>query len=133
MPRTREAGRPRRRRRNQDGGYATIWAAGACAALVLVAALMLSVGGATIARHRVTAAADLSALAAAGQAPGGKHRACERAEWVAERMGGRLVSCRFAGWDVFVRVSMRPPGILAGLGATTARARAGPANVDRPR
>ncbi|MCE6999607.1 helicase [Saccharothrix sp. S26] len=83
----------------------------------------VQVGEVLVDRRRVGAAADLGALAAAGQLGGGGAHACARAEWVVERMGGRLVACLVEGWEVEVQVS----GEVAVFGAVSARARAGPA------
>ncbi|MGM1059694.1 Rv3654c family TadE-like protein [Saccharothrix sp. Mg75] len=93
---------------------------GVWGALVLVGVL---VGEAAIVRHRVAAAADLGALAAASWVVEGVDAACSRARVVVERMGGRLDGCAVDGWEVEVVVS----GEEAVFGAPSARARAGPA------
>jgi secretion/DNA translocation related TadE-like protein len=116
-----------RRRRSNDRGSATIWAAGVIAALLVIAAAVLEVGAATDTRHRADSAADLAALAAAEYAPDGEPSACGRARWVAAGMNARLDSCRLAGWDALVVVDAQPPGLLIGLPPVTAHARAGPA------
>ncbi|UQS27665.1 flp pilus-assembly TadE/G-like family protein [Amycolatopsis thermalba] len=108
-------------RLRNDRGAATVWAACAIAALVVVAGLLWGLGSAAIARHRAGGAADLAALAAAGQVGHGTDLACGRARWVAERMGARVVSCRFEGWDALVEVV-----VDTGLGSAVGRARAGP-------
>ncbi len=105
----------------RDRGAATVWAACAIAGLVVVAGLLWGLGSAAIARHRAAGAADLAALAAAGQAAEGSDVACGQALWVAERMGARVVSCRFEGWDALVEVV-----VDTGLGPAAGRARAGP-------
>lgn len=105
----------------RDRGAATVWAAGAIATLVAIAGLLWGLGAATIARHRAAGAADLAALAAAGQVVRGVDAACGRAQWVADRMTARMVSCRFEGWDALVEVS-----VDTGLGPAVGRARAGP-------
>lgn len=114
-------------KRQRDQGLATIWAAGASAALIAVAALAMWLGAAVTTRHRASAAADLGALAAASHATSGGRHACARAGWVVERMGGRLTSCRLAGLDALVEVALEPSGVLGRFGPATARARAGPA------
>ncbi len=106
-----------------DGGSATVWAVGAIAALLAVAGLVLAVGAAIVTRHRATDAADLAALAAAGQADRGAESACGLARSVTDRMGVRLLSCRLDGWDALVEVGADVPG---GLGVAGGRARAGP-------
>ncbi|MEV6873653.1 Rv3654c family TadE-like protein [Amycolatopsis sp. NPDC051128] len=105
---------------------ATIWTAIAVAAVTGVAVLGFWVAAAVIARHRVEAAADLGALAAASHVVEGPARACERARWVAERMGVTLLTCRWQRLDALVEVRAPSPG-LAGLPGPSARARAGPA------
>jgi secretion/DNA translocation related TadE-like protein len=121
----------RHRRPSTDGerGSATIWAVGGVAALFLVAAVVLAVGSVVQTRHRTTSAVDLASLAAAAHAQEGEQVACGRAQWVADRMGVRIRSCRLSGWDVLVEVSAPLPGELARFGAVTARSAAGP--VDR--
>ncbi|WIX86302.1 Rv3654c family TadE-like protein [Amycolatopsis sp. DG1A-15b] len=109
-----------------DSGAATIWTALAVAALTGVATLALWLGATVIARHRAESAADLGALAAASHANEGPVHACERARWVADRMGVRLVSCRWQQLDALVEVEARGPD-LAGLPRPSAHARAGPA------
>lgn len=109
----------------RDSGVATIWTAMAVAALSGVAVLGFWVGAAVVARHRVESAADLGALAAASHAAEGPIRACERARWVADRMGVTLLACRWQLLDAFVEVRAPAPG-PAGLPALSARARAGP-------
>ncbi|MDQ0378719.1 secretion/DNA translocation related TadE-like protein [Amycolatopsis thermophila] len=89
--------------------------------MAAIAVLMWGLGAAAVARHRASAAADLAALAAAGQAAAGTDAACGRAQWVVDRMGARMVSCRFDGWDALVEVTVSGP-----VGAASGRARAGP-------
>lgn len=115
--------------RTGDSGTATVWAAGAIAALLLVAAALFSFGSVVLARQRVADAADLAALAAAGRAESGGEVACERARSVAERMTVRLLSCRLRQWDALVEVEAAVPG---GLGVASAHARAGPVSAHTP-
>lgn len=119
---------PKRRpvRCGSDRGSATIWAAGAIAAVLVVATLVIWVGAAAVTRHRAESAADLAALAAAGGALGGSRDACGQARRVADRMRVVLHVCRLAGWEVSVEVAATPPGVLAAFGSAVARARAGP-------
>lgn len=109
-----------------DRGSASVVAvaiAGFWFALVLIG---VQVGQAVVTRHRLSAAADLGALAAAGQLVSGTTYACGRAAWVVERMGARLAACEVDGWEVSVSVS----GEITVFGAPSARARAGPLNDD---
>jgi secretion/DNA translocation related TadE-like protein len=118
-----------RRRPMADGdrGVATVWTAGAIAALLAVTTLVAWLGAATTTRHRAASAADLAALAAAGYVAAGERVACAKARWVADRMGVELHSCRVDGPDARVEVIGQPPGVLAGFSPAHARARAGPA------
>ncbi|WP_410637211.1 Rv3654c family TadE-like protein [Amycolatopsis sp. lyj-346] len=114
-----------------DSGAATIWTAMAVAALTGVATLALWLVTTVIARHQAESAADLGALAAASHASEGPVRACERARWVADRMGVTLQTCRWQQLDALIEVEARGPA-LAGLPRPSAHARAGPAD-ERPR
>ncbi|MTD59645.1 Rv3654c family TadE-like protein [Amycolatopsis pithecellobii] len=106
-----------------DRGSATVWTAGAIAAVLAVAGLLFSLGSAVVTRHRATDAADLAALAAAGRAQEGTSAACAQARSVVKQMAARLVSCRFEEWDALVEVEAEAP---SGLGTASAHARAGP-------
>jgi secretion/DNA translocation related TadE-like protein len=114
--------------RSRDAGLATVWAAGAIAALCTVAVLVCWLGAAALARHRAAGAADLAALAAAGRAGQGTDLACAGANWVTGRMNVRLVTCRLVGLDALVEVESALPGALARFGSAAAHARAGPAD-----
>lgn len=109
-----------------DSGAATIWTAMAVAAVTGVAVLGFWLGGLVIARHHVESAADLGALAAASHASEGPDQACDRARWVAERMGVTLLTCRWQRLDALVEVEAPSSG-FAGLPGPSAHARAGPA------
>jgi len=119
---------PRHSRRGDSGdaGIATVWAATAVAALVLVAGGMFWIGSAVLARHRAAGAADLAALAAAGRTHRGVDDACGLARGISERMHARLRTCTVESWDVLVQVEVDLPGPLATLGPARGRARAGP-------
>ncbi len=107
-----------------------MWAAVAIAVVVGLVGLALVLGSAVVARHRVEGAADLAALAGAASAVSGESRACERARWVAERMGADLVACALRGWEVTVEAAGRPEATVGRFGRPRATARAGP--VDGP-
>jgi secretion/DNA translocation related TadE-like protein len=94
--------------------------------VMAVMAVALWFGAAVVTRHRAQGAADLAALAAAATAAAGERRACAEAQWVAEKMGVSVRSCRLSGWDALVEVVAVPPGVLSHFGSTEARARAGP-------
>lgn len=95
--------------------------------VVTVSGLMLA--SAVLASHRARAAADLSALAAAGLLIAGKPpaAACARAAQVASANHGQVQSCHAVGAEV--RLSVAVPSSLRGLGVATAWARAGPGPV----
>ncbi|MGH3761302.1 Rv3654c family TadE-like protein [Actinophytocola sp.] len=110
----------------RDRGAATVWAAGAIAALLAITTLVVWLGAAAATRHRATSAADMAALAAAGVAVEGERVACGKARWVTDRMEVGLRSCGLDGSEARVEVVAEPPGVLAGFGPAEARARAGP-------
>jgi secretion/DNA translocation related TadE-like protein len=128
--RERDRGASRKRHRgassDRDRGAASILLL--AIGLVLVAAGM---GGAAIAagvvgNHRARTAADLGALAGAGQAIYGQDVACAQAGRLVAANGGRLTGCTVTGLEVVVSVAVdvRPlPGLLR---RATAAARAGP-------
>jgi len=99
---------------------------------VIAAVLMLTVSGlllsaAVVASHQARAAADLSALAAAGALLKGEPSpaACREAGLVATANHGRLQRCDAVGMDVWISITV--PARMSGLGVATARSRAGPA------
>lgn len=126
LPRCREAAGVRRR---DDGGFATVWTAGAMTAILVVVTAMMWLGAAIVTRHRAAAAADLAALAAAGRASEGVHGACRTATTVTERMQAELSSCELKGADALVEVTVDPGGALAQFARSTAHARAGPVDL----
>lgn len=113
-----------------DRGAATVWTAFAVVALVFLGTFLFSFGAAVAARHRAESAADLAALAAAGQTGRGPDAACARARWVADNMSAALTSCRLVSQDALVEVRTGVPGVFGRFGGTGAHARAGP--VRRP-
>lgn len=103
-------------------GVATITACLVLAALFMATLLIAHVGTVIVARHRAQAAADLSALAAAGGLVAGGDAGCARAEELARRMRARVKSCTTVEWDATVTVTI---AILLGpLGARTVSATA---------
>ena len=104
-----------------------MWAAITVAALVAVLSAVLGLVGAVGGRHRAEAAADLAALAAAGQAVRGEAVACRRAGDVAAGTGGRIVLCRVHGVEAVVEVDVTLRATVFGAMTARARARAGPA------
>lgn len=111
-----------------ERGSTTVLTAVVIVVLMLLVGLGIQLGAAVSTRHRVAAAADLAALAAAARAIEGP-AACERARWVVERMAATMTACRIVGWQAYVEATARPPGWAAVSGTANAHARAGPAEV----
>jgi secretion/DNA translocation related TadE-like protein len=120
----------RTRRRRDDRGSASILVL-AGAALVLVVGLVVGVRTtAVLARHRAESAADLAALAAAGQIGVGT-APCAAAATIAAANAATLVSCmpslsadgRSGSVIVLVRVQAHLP--MVGYRSIQAQARAG--------
>nr|WP_296764316.1 Rv3654c family TadE-like protein [Rhodococcus sp. (in: high G+C Gram-positive bacteria)] len=111
----------------EDDGYATILAAFALAALLIVVIAVVHVGSAVSTRHRAQSAADLSALAAAGALDRGVYDACAAGASIVNRMGGSMTGCVVEEWDVVVEVSITTELGIFGERAAVASARAGPA------
>ncbi|MGI5470039.1 Rv3654c family TadE-like protein [Streptomyces sp. CA-132043] len=122
MLRRRWGGEPRGRR--GDEGAATVCAAVSAMALCAVFAVVLTLGQATIARHRAGAAADLAALAAAGRSLYGEAEACDVARQVAAAQHARLVRCSVRAEIADVAAEAR-----AGPFAPRIRSRAGPSDA----
>jgi len=114
-----------------DRGSATIWVLALSGVLAVLAAAVVLVGAAAVARHRAGTAADLAALAAAGRAVLGQPGGCELAAEVARANAARLVSCSIDESAV-AEVRVAVPVQLGKLGVHTAsaRARAGPVSVE---
>ncbi|WNV91724.1 Rv3654c family TadE-like protein [Umezawaea sp. Da 62-37] len=106
-----------------DRGVATVVGVACIAVFALLIVFGVRLGGVVVERHEVAGAADLAALAAAAHLTDGPVGACDRARWVAERMGKRLGECAVSGWEVVVRVD----GAVSVFGTPSVRARAGPA------
>jgi len=109
-----------------EAGVAGVLVLALAAVLALVGALSTGLAAVAVARQRAAAVADLAALAAAARVLDGRAVACDRAEDVARRNGGRLTGCRLDGDRVEIVAEVRPAGPLGRLGVASARARAGP-------
>ena len=109
-----------------EAGVAGVLVLAVAAVLALVGMLSTGLAAVAVARQRAAAVADLAALAAAARVLDGSAVACDRAEDVARRNGGRLTGCRWDGDRVEVVAEVRPAGPLGRLGVASARARAGP-------
>ena len=111
----------------RDAGSGSVLVLTLTAVLLLVGVVTTSLGAVAVARQRAASAADLSALAAAGQALEGAAASCARAAEIARRVEAELTACTLDGDVVDVVAEVRPPGPLGRLGTARARARAGPA------
>jgi secretion/DNA translocation related TadE-like protein len=116
--------------RRRDRGAAVIWVL-ACGAVLMVFAVAVAVRtSAVFARHRAEAAADLAALAAAGQIGVGD-APCAAAAAIAQRNAAVVGSCAVAldpdgrSGTVIVRVVTHVRLPLVGTQLVTASARAG--------
>lgn len=78
---------------SRQRGSATVYSVVAASVIVLVALVITEMAGLVAVRHRATAAADLSALAAS-QASVAGHDGCTAARDIARRNGAVIVSCR---------------------------------------
>ena len=107
-----------------------MWVVACCALLVTVAAVVVLRSLAVLARHRAESAADLVALAAAGQI-GVSDTGCVAAARVAARNGARMLTCRLRldpggrSGTVVVRVAVGVRLPVVGSSDVTATARAG--------
>lgn len=118
----------------RDAGSATLWVVGAILLVLVTTVTALGYGTAVFARHRAESAADLAALAAAGQIGTGGDP-CMAAADVAHANGAKLQRCEpSAGTDarsgtvrVWVAVSVSLP--VVGERQAVGRARAGRGDV----
>lgn len=111
--------------RGEDGS-ATIAACLVSAALIATTTLVVQFSAVVVARHRVQSAADLAALAAAGELWNGAESACTAAESLVRRSGAGVVRCRIEGWDAVVSIVEKVPLGPFGERSIRAVARAGP-------
>lgn len=109
-----------------DKGSVTVAACFAVAALIALTVLVTQIGGVVVARHRAQTAADLSALAAAGELRDGAEAGCAAAESLGRRMRAAITRCEVAGWDVLIEVEEIVPMGPFGARRIRAIARAGP-------
>ncbi|MFI6776122.1 Rv3654c family TadE-like protein [Nocardia sp. NPDC050412] len=114
------------RQGGRDEGVATVFACLALVALIGATLLIAQVGVVVVARHRAQAAADLAALAAAGELARGADVGCAEAAEIALRMGVRIQQCEVVQWDATVTVERNVPMGLLGKRTVRATARAGP-------
>ncbi len=111
-----------------DRGSASVWLVGLAGLVLLASAAGVVRGAAVVVRHRVEAAADLAALAAAARlADGSGGDPCAAASQVAAANGAVLSGCRLAGSTAEVEAEATLDAGLLGRHRARARARAGPA------
>lgn len=101
----------RQTRQPHQTGSATLLVIAMVALIGGLSAVVYGVTEFSSARARVSAAADLAAIAAADRALVGD--GCARARTVAARNDGRLTSCEIAGFDAVVTVEGKPRGLMA--------------------
>lgn len=111
--------------RPADSGSATVLAAVGLAAMLVLLTLGLQVAGAVIARHRAEAAADLAALAGAGQLLLGPEAGCAAAAAIANQNGATVADCSWQDMDVLITVQL-PVHLGPVASSAVGRARAGP-------
>ncbi len=111
---------------DSDRGGATVLGCVAVTALIAVTLMIAQVGAVVVARHRVQAAADLGALAAAGALVAGTEVACAEAEEVVHLMSSGMRGCEVAEWDAVITAEGNVPIGLFGHRSVRAVARAGP-------
>ncbi|MGW0179424.1 Rv3654c family TadE-like protein [Nocardia sp. NPDC003345] len=109
-----------------ERGSASVTACCGLAALIVLTVLVVHVGAVVVARHRVHAAADLMALAAAGELASGADAGCAAAESLGRRMNVRIDRCEVSGWDVVIGAEQKVPVGPFGERSIRAIARAGP-------
>lgn len=112
-----------------DRGSGTLWVASMVVILSVASVTVVLLGVAQTARHRANSAADLAALAAAQVLMDETGTPCEVASGNATANGARLTSCAVDGEIVTVSVGVDVRLGRFGLGAATATARAGPADL----
>lgn len=112
-----------------DEGAATIVGVAVVACLVALTAMLMYLGSAVVARHRVASAADLAALAAASALMTADGEPCVVAEHVVRAQGDvamRVELCRIDGEFVDLTVAVKVGLGPFGLQTARASARAGP-------
>ncbi|GAA3576639.1 hypothetical protein GCM10022419_067310 [Nonomuraea rosea] len=100
--------------------------------LMAVATAFAVVGAARVARHRVSNAADLSALAAARLALIDPDAACQKASAIATSNGVQLTECKITNEIADVRTVLSISLPVVGTRTLTGRSRAGPAATTPP-
>lgn len=118
---------------HSEEGSGTVLALTIIAALLVVTVVIAGLIGVVSANRRASAAADLSALAAADAYRGlTEGDPCAVAADLAERHGAHLESCTFPDRPETVEVTVAVPvaGPMSALGPARVRARAGAENIE---
>ncbi|GIH80389.1 Rv3654c family TadE-like protein [Planobispora longispora] len=119
--------------RSRERGSATIWMIGVAAVVFTAAVAVTIAGSARAARHRVQAAADFGALAAARLALADPARGCAEAALLAAENDARLTRCDIGADGVaVVRTTVRLSLPVVGDREIMAHARAGPVHIAGP-
>lgn len=111
---------------SDEHGAASLTAVAAVAVLIAVTGGLIQLGAAVVARHRAQSAADLAALAAAGQIASGADSACAQAALVARAMDTTVTDCVVDGLEVVVNVDAAIAHGAWRVGPAQAAARGGP-------
>ncbi|WP_328390138.1 Rv3654c family TadE-like protein [Nocardia sp. NBC_00416] len=111
---------------SREDGSATVTACLALAALLVSTVLIMNFGAVVVGRHRAQTAADLAALAAAGELRYGAEAGCAAAERLGRQMKARVAQCEIAGWDAVILIEEKVPMGPFGMRSMRAVARAGP-------
>lgn len=117
---------------DRDRGSASVWVLGLAAVLALAVTAAVLAGSAMVLRHKASAAADLSALAAASTALDGPTAACAAAAEVVAGMDAQLTSCTLSGRVAEVRVTVTADLGLVGEVTAEGFAWAGPVSSAPP-
>ena len=113
---------------DRERGAGSVVALAVCAVLVTGALAIGALAQAVVARHTVSSAADLAALAAADRLAVGGGDVCAVAARVLAAQGSDLTGCRVQpDGSVVVEASREVASSSAGWGPARASARAGPA------
>jgi secretion/DNA translocation related TadE-like protein len=118
----------RLRRAPADAGSATIITLSAFLVLGTLTGAVLTVAIIAVCRQRAANAADMAALAAAGDPSSDPLSKCAHAHAIGLANHGRVLSCTTAGDTVEIIAAIELPGALRRFGPLVARARAGPGN-----
>ncbi|MGH3423905.1 MAG: Rv3654c family TadE-like protein [Nocardioidaceae bacterium] len=114
-------------RGRRERGSATVYALVACMLLVLACVVGLQVAALARLQHKVSAAADLAALAASRATVGGED-GCRAAARIADANHAELVSCEMAAEVATLEVAGTTPPMWGRSWTVRRTARAGPAD-----